>query len=990
MEELSKYALFDGRLYTCLGTIPHVRDGSVSAVVICESSEGDRRYATGEEWSRAARAFDKEASARGLVTAVSPAPDKLRLFRSLFKGREDVHAHGYRRKDGGIAYTPACANEWVRGVCPKCQNARAKCADCPSRSFAPLSDRELIDHFKGRDPSFKDVVGLYVLDSECKTSVLVADFDKTGWQKAVSAYRDAGERLGVSVAVERSRSGNGGHAWIFFDEPIAASLARDLGSAVISEGMAHDESLSFSSYDRMFPTQSTIPAGGFGNLIALPFQGAAQRQGNSVFVDKAFEPHEDQWLFLSKVVKVSEEKAKEVVRRCAGGPLGGLAYGRQIARSGSDGEPWKCPKRVPLTSRDFPAMVHIIKADMLYVSKEGLSPAARDRLLRLAAFGNPEFYRAQAMRQSVFGKPRIICLAEERGRYIALPRGAEKKLVELLKESGVPYRVSDERFAGSGIRVSFNGELRDSQLEAVERLLGFENGILSAPTGFGKTVIGAAVIARLKMPTLVIVPKTALVPQWKERLSEFLDIDEELPPLLTPTGRKSRRKRSLIGQIGGGKSERGGIVDIATFQSLVEKDAEDCPRAKDFVKEYGLVIVDECHHGAAPQLERILKAVNARNVYGLSATPKRADGLEGITYLLCGPVRVQIDPKQQAQLQNYRRVLRPRFTGVRLPDLEAGASYSQVLEKLCAHDKRNALVVEDVREVVTAGCTPLVVSKRKDHARMLHHALRSLGLDARLLVGEGTPKQRREAIERAKRSEDGQPFILVATESYLGEGFDMPQLDALFLTTPISWDGNVTQQSGRLHREFEGKTEVIVYDYVDVSVPMLERMYKKRLKTYGNLGYEVCSPADEDEGVNGGSFVGQSDWLGRFEADIRKVKRSILVRAPYASEAAVKKLLPALRDACERGLKVTCAVRKRQENERSGSRDTAADTLLGEAGIETTWFEDGPTRLAIIDDALIWYGSLPLLAFPKSDDCSLRLHDAELAAELKGELETTS
>ena len=346
----------------------------------------------------------------------------------------------------------------------------------------------------------------------------------------------------------------------------------------------------------------------------------------------------------------------------------------------------------------------------------------------------------------------------------------------------------------------------DGQSEAVERLLGFENGILSAPTGFGKTVIGAAVIARLKMPTLVIVPKTALVPQWKERLSEFLDIDEELPPLLTPTGRKSRRKRSLIGQIGGGKSERGGIVDIATFQSLVEKDAEDCPRAKDFVKEYGLVIVDECHHGAAPQLERILKAVNARNVYGLSATPKRADGLEGITYLLCGPVRVQIDPKQQAQLQNYRRVLRPRFTGVRLPDLEAGASYSQVLEKLCAHDKRNALVVEDVREAVTAGCTPLVVSKRKDHARMLHHALRSLGLDARLLVGEGTPKQRREAIERAKRSEDGQPFILAATESYLGEGFDMPQLDALFLTTPISWDGNVTQQSGRLHREFEGKT----------------------------------------------------------------------------------------------------------------------------------------------------------------------------------------
>ena len=523
----------------------------------------------------------------------------------------------------------------------------------------------------------------------------------------------------------------------------------------------------------------------------------------------------------------------------------------------------------------------------------------------------------------------------------------------------------------------------------MERLLEFENGILSAPTGFGKTVIGAAVIARLKMPTLVIVPKTALVPQWKERLGEFLDIDEELPPLLTPTGRKSRRRRSLMGQIGGGKSERGGIVDIATFQSLIEKDEEGCPRAKDFVKEYGLVIVDECHHGAAPQLERVLKAVNARNVYGLSATPKRADGLEGITYLLCGPVRVQVDPKQQAQLQNYRRVLRPRFTGVRLPDLEAGASYSQVLEKLCAHDKRNALVVEDVREAVAAGRTPLVVSKRKDHARKLHHALRSLGLDARLLVGEGTPKQRREAIERAKQSEDGQPFILVATESYLGEGFDMPQLDALFLTTPISWDGNVTQQSGRLHREHEGKTEVIVYDYVDVSVPMLERMYKKRLKTYGNLGYEVWEPPSEERAVSESSFVGKGDWLGRFESDIRNAKRSVLLRVPYASEAVVKKLLPALRDARERGLEVSVALQKGAASEWADSRDAAIVAMLEQADVRVVRPEEGPTRLAIVDDALIWYGSLPLLAFPKSDDCSLRLHDAELAAELKGELGCT-
>ncbi|MEC4273426.1 DEAD/DEAH box helicase family protein [Adlercreutzia sp. R25] len=944
-----------------------------------------------EEWAIAARAFDEEASAQGLVTAASPASDKLRLFRSLFKGREDVHAHGYRRKGGGIAYAPVCANEWVRGTCPKCQSVRAKCADCASRSFTPLGDRELINHFKGRDPSFKDVVGLYVLDSECNTSVLVADFDKAGWQESVSSYRDAAECLGIPVAVERSRSGNGGHAWIFFEEPIAASLARDLGSAIMSEGMARDESLSFSSYDRMFPAQSTIPSGGFGNLIALPFQGAAQRQGNSVFVDRSFKPYEDQWLFLSKVTKVSEEKARAVVERSVGGPLGGLTYGRQIARSRSEDESWKRPKSTPLAPEDFPPVVHIVKANMLYISNVGLSPAARNRLLRLAAFGNPEFYRAQAMHQSVFGKPRIVCLAEERSGYIALPRGAEKKLVELLKAAGASFSESDERFAGPGIRVSFNGDLRHGQAEAVERLLGFENGILSAPTGFGKTVIGAAVIARLKLPTLVIVPKTALLSQWKERLGDFLAIDEELPPPLTPTGRKSRRKRSLIGQIGGGKNDRSGIIDIATFQSLIEKEENGCAKARDFVKEYGLVIVDECHHGAAPQLECILKAVNARYVYGLSATPKRADGLEGITYLLCGPVRVEIDPKQQAFLQSYKRILRPRFTGIRLPDLEPGSSYSQVLEMLCVNDKRNALIIDDVRGAMAEGRTPLVVSKRKDHARLLHHGLISLGLNARLLVGEGTPKQRREAIEKVKTAAGEGSMVLVATESYLGEGFDMPQLDALFLTTPVSWGGSVTQQSGRLHREFVGKKDVVVFDYVDLSVPMLDRMYKKRLKTYGNLGYELSSSLADGEDSLGSAcaFVCRDKWLSLFESDIRQAGKTILVRAPFTNAAAIKKFEPSLRDAKERGVEVRCELKKPVDRESADSRDLAAMSMLENARVSVVLSPEEPTRLAIIDHQLVWYGSLPLLAFPKIDDCSLRIRDAELAAELESALNPT-
>ena len=294
-----QYALIGDTLFQFKKAISHVSEPQ-SQIVIC-SNGPDIRYATLEEWEKAGRSFDKRAQAEGIVTSASPARDKLELFRNLFTGRKDVYAHGYRRKDGGIGYAPACANEWKSGTCPKASHQKVKCAECGNRVFPELSDATIIDHFKGNDDRLRDVIGQYVLDSDSNTKVLVIDFDGADWKEATNAIRLVAKSHGIDAAVERSRSGNGAHVWFFFLELASAKTARDFGSSLIAEAAMLNKTITFEAFDRMLPAQSTIPEGGFGNLIALPFQGKAQRKGNSVFVDEQFEPFPDQWLYLSQI-----------------------------------------------------------------------------------------------------------------------------------------------------------------------------------------------------------------------------------------------------------------------------------------------------------------------------------------------------------------------------------------------------------------------------------------------------------------------------------------------------------------------------------------------------------------------------------------------------------------------------------------------------------------------------------------------------------------
>jgi len=755
---------------------------------------------------------DAENSAK--ASNLATPEEKITLFRSLFRGREDIYAVRWEGKGGRSGYSPAGVMDWraIHSVRPEERKRIAR----KTRMLLPLTNDAIRKHLTG-----KQTIGIYPLLPDEMCWLLAVDFDKKSWLADAAAFLETCRRFQVPAVVERSRSGNGAHIWVFFDRPVLAADARRLGCSLLTRTMEKRHEIGLDSYDRLFPSQDTMPKGGFGNLIALPLQKAPREQGNSVFLNELFEPHANQWKFLESVQRVKTDELAVLIHEVT--PEGNTLGVHLSLPEGDDGEsPWlwspSRSKKAKSITDPLPPTVRLITSNLVYVEKKGLPSSMQDRLIRVAAFQNPEFYKAQTMRLSTYGKPRVISCSEIFPEHIGLPRGCLEEVVSLFKGHGVRVEIQDERTTGQNINVSFRAELRPEQHEAVRQLLAYDEGILCAPTAFGKTVVGACLIARRGVSTLILVQRRQLMDQWRERLAAFLAM---------PIGN--------IGQFGGGKSKRTGMIDVAVIQSLQRHGV-----VHDFVAEYGHVIVDECHHLSAFTFERVLRQVKAKFVLGLTATPNRKDGHHPIIYMQCGSIRFYLSPKKAAQSSPLQHTVIPRFTDFAWERSEHETMIHDIYSALVIDQQRNDLIVKDMQQVLSDGRSPLVLTSRKEHLEYLAGRLHGICQHIFVLKGGMGARQRKQVAESLALVSPDEPRIILATGSYLGEGFDDARLDTLFLAMPISWKGTLQQYVGRLHRLHENKKEVLVYDYSDLLVPMLARMYKKRLAGYSALGYLVA------------------------------------------------------------------------------------------------------------------------------------------------------
>ncbi len=897
----------------------------------------------------------------------STPEEKISLFMNLFKGRTDIYAkRWYSIKTKKSGYQPVCGNEWDKTLCDK---KKYKCSVCPNRKLIPLEKTAIENHLRGIDDFGRDVIGIYPLLNDETCNFISVDFDEKEFEKDTKAFAETCVENNISVAIERSRSGKGAHVWIFFETPIKATLARKLGASLLSYTMNKRSDISFKSYDRLFPNQDTMPKGGFGNLIALPLQGLARKNGNSIFVTNEFIPHSDQWNFLSTLKKLSQKELKEVLQNISAHNDVEELFENSISLKNDKEKPWiKKEIRHPLTKNDFDSIITIIESNRLYLERKGLSPVCENYLKRLAAFKNPDFYKSQAMRLPVYNKPRIIDCSQIHKDYISLPRGAKEKLESFLQGLEIDYRFEDKTNHGKNTQIEFTGELREEQLHAAESLLGFNNGVLSATTGFGKTVIASFTMSKIKVNTLILVHTQALLGQWKKSLEHFLEIKTEIE--ITESKKGKRKKQSNIGILGGGKNTLNGIVDIAIIQSLIHEG-----EVKELIKDYGLIIVDECHHISAFSFEKVLNEATARYIYGLTATPKRSDGHDPIIHFQCGEIRHQIDALTQSKKRTFEHFLIPQLTSFRT--LYTDTNITNLYTIISQDELRNKQIADDIKESLKAGRKPIILTERKEHVFTLQKLLEDDKTQVITLIGTKSAKEKRIDIENIEKLSRKSQFVIIATGKYVGEGFDCPILDTLFLALPIAWKGKLTQYAGRLHRECEGKSSVEIYDYIDIHIPVFERMYHKRLKGYSDIGYMAKVIENKS---NPSSIFTEEEFIDVFNNDIIHAKKSIVIVSPYINKQKIQKI--AFSSAILNKVHITIVTKEPEVNTEKKSTYIKQNIILLEQLDIKVKISNCNTNFAIIDDCIVWYGNVGILSKNLSDNHIMRLESIKIANEL--------
>ncbi len=902
-------------------------------------------------------------------------------FFAMFWGRTDVYAK--RGTKGG--YFPQCDHRWNDRICPKQHGEKIHCEACGHRKWTELKPKKIIEHLLGLREDGADVLGVYPLFPDGTCRFLVFDFDnhekgaeKTDfantsdeWHEEVDALRLICERNGIAPLVERSRSGRGAHVWIFFKKPISASLARSFGFLLLDKGSSSINLKSFHYYDRMYPSQDA--ASSIGNLIALPLQGQALKNGNSAFVDKNWNVYPDQWdILLKHTEKLSKEEIEKYMEKWQA-ELAEEKGMSVLSISGNRPKPWK--KKEKFVKTDVVGKMHIVLGNGIYVDTLNLMPNLQNQVRSMAAFDNPIFYKNKRLGYSNYYHFSAVYMGKDKDGYICIPRGLRENLLDSCKEAGIEYEIVDHREKGRPIRVSFQGDLKMQQNLAAQHLLAFDYGILSAATAFGKTVVCSYLIAERKVNTLILLQSKDLLEQWIDELNKFLIIDEEPPIYRTKSGREKRRD-SVIGILHGGKNTLTGIVDVAMVGSVYHKGTFN-----DFINSYGMVLMDECHHCGSNTSIEVMQKVNARYVYGVTATPKRGDNLEKIIHMLLGPIRHSYTAKERAMEQGIGHYVYPRYTRV-IDTNESKNNINGAYALISASTARNEMILEDTRTCVKEGRTPVILTRYKEQAKYLYDHLQEDADYVFVLYGDNSDKENSEVRRKLKELTKDQSLILVATGQKIGEGFDYPRLDTLMLAVPVSFAGRLEQYIGRLNRDYEGKKEVIVYDYVDSHIRIFDNMYAKRLRTYKRTGFQLKTNYIVTK-QTANAIYDSGNYMDVFERDIVEAEKKIMISSPELTRDKTERLRYLVKPRQEAGITVT-VITLEPQNISYGSSEFCQRLIeeMREGGIHVIVKDEVIEHFAVIDDELVWHGGMNLLGKEDAWDNLMRIKSVQIAAEL--------
>ena len=933
-----------------------------------------------EENLEKAEAHDPDQGARIINPPFITEKMAVRFF-SMFWGREDVYAK--RGKKGG--YFPQCDNRWNSSLCPKQQGKKIFCNECEHKKWTKVSARKIIAHLIGNKEDGSDVIGVYPLLPDGKCRFIVFDFDNhekgaeatdfanidDEWHKEVDALRKICIINGIKPLVERSRSGRGAHVWIFFKKAIPAGVARNFGFLLLDKGSASINLKSFHYYDRMYPSQDV--ANGIGNLIALPLQGQALKNGNSAFIDENWNAYPNQWdILFNNTEKLSIKEIEQYMGKWREE----LAENKEKVYDAdryTRPKPWR--KKCEFFKEDVVGKIHIVLSNGIYIDTLNLMPRIQNQIRSLAAFDNPEFYKNKRLGYSNYYNFSAVYLGKDIDGYIQIPRGLREKIIEECEKAGIPIDVSDEREIGHPIRVDFKGDLRTQQELAAEKLLSHSDGVLSAATAFGKTVVCSYLIAERKVNTLILLQSKDLLNQWIDELNKFLEIREEPPEYITKTGRKKKRQ-DVIGVLHGNKNTLTGIIDVAMVGSMYKKG-----EFNDLVNSYGMVIMDECHHAASKTSIELLQKINAKYVYGVSATPKRGDDLDKIIYMLLGPLRHKFTSLERAQEQGIGHYFIPRYTRV-VDNIESKNDINKAYNLISDSKVRNEMIIEDVRSCVNKKQTPVILTRFKDHAKYLYDGLKNMADHVFLLYGDNSDKKNADIRAELKKIPQDETLILIATGQKIGEGFDFPRLDVLMLAAPVSFEGRLEQYVGRLNRDYEGKEAVYVYDYIDSHIRFFDRMYAKRLRTYKKIGFSIWTE-DKQPKQTINAIYDSGNYTEKFERDLVEAEKTIVISSPNISQDKIERFLYLIKERQEEGVKVT-VITTDPEEIIYGNSDICYELIreMEQIGINVITKTEVEERFAVIDNELVWHGGMNLLGKVDVWDNLMRIKSQEVAAEL--------